>query len=82
MQSQHLPGGLCRAGLEKSAGSLSHEKIDLIGTAIAALVVTPIFAASIGNAQNRKNVGTNSGYCKSGAEVSDMKQCKENGGNE
>jgi hypothetical protein len=58
------------------------KKLILIGTAIAALVVTPIFAASIGNAQNRKNVGTNSGYCKSGAKVSDMKQCKENGGNE
>jgi hypothetical protein len=54
----------------------------LIVSAIAALVITPIFAASTSNAQNRPNVGANAGYCKSGAKVSDMKTCKENGGNQ
>ena len=58
------------------------KKMILIVSAIAALVVTPIFAASIGNAQSRnKNVGANSGYCKSGERVTDMAKCKENGGN-
>ena len=59
------------------------KKFILILSAIAALVITPIFAASTANAQSRnKNVGANSGYCKSGARVSDMAKCKENGGNE
>jgi hypothetical protein len=57
-------------------------KLILIGSAIAVLVIAPLLAASTGNAQSRKNVGSNYGYCKSGAKVKDMKTCKENGGNQ
>jgi hypothetical protein len=55
-------------------------KLILIGGAIVALVVSPLLAASTVNAQSRKNTGANFGYCKSGAKVRDMKDCKENGG--
>jgi uncharacterized membrane protein len=60
------------------------KKLILIGIAIAALVATPIFAASTANAQTKKGAGSagaNSGYCKSGARANDMANCKENGGN-
>jgi hypothetical protein len=53
----------------------------LIGSAIVALVLIPIFG-SAASAQSRANVGSNYGYCKSGAKVSDLKSCKENGGNQ
>jgi hypothetical protein len=51
----------------------------LIGSAIVALVLIPIFG-SAANARPKDNA--NFGYCKSGAKVSDMKSCKENGGNQ
>jgi hypothetical protein len=56
------------------------KKYILIGSALAALVIIPLLATTTANAQSRKNVGSNYGYCKSGEKVSDMKQCKENGG--
>ena len=58
------------------------KKFILVLSAIAALVATPIFVASTANAQSRKNVGSNYGYCKSGEKVQDMKSCKENGGSQ
>ena len=55
-------------------------KLVLVGSAITMLIVAPLLAASTGNAQSRKNTGSNYGYCKSGQKVQDMKSCKENGG--
>jgi len=52
-------------------------KACLVVIGIAALILVPVLEAS---AQSRKNTQSNAGYCKSGAKVSDMKDCKENGG--
>jgi hypothetical protein len=52
----------------------------LIVSAVAALVIAPLLASSVTFAQSRKNTGSDYGYCKSGAKVKSMKECKENGG--
>ena len=49
----------------------------LVGSAVVALAVVPFFAST---ADARQKDNPNFGYCKSGAKVSDMKNCKENGG--
>jgi hypothetical protein len=46
----------------------------LAALAVAALVATPAAAVMKGAMK------ANSGYCKSGKRVGDMKYCKENGG--
>jgi|SoiMetStandDraft_5_1073268.scaffolds.fasta_scaffold103342_1 hypothetical protein len=50
----------------------------LVGSAIMALIITPISIASTADARAKDKA--NMGYCKSGARVGDMKDCKENGG--
>ena len=49
----------------------------LVGSALLALVVTPVLNTS---ADARKRDKPNMGFCKSGKKVNDMKNCKENGG--
>ena len=45
---------------------------------IAAALAIIAISASSANARDRDN--PNYGFCKSGAKVTDTKQCKENGG--
>ena len=45
---------------------------------LASAVLAPVLAASTAEARGKDN--PNYGYCKSGARVKDMKNCKENGG--
>ena len=48
---------------------------------ITVVVMAVIIAAvSVQGASARKKDGSNSGYCKSGEQVKDMANCKENGG--
>jgi hypothetical protein len=52
----------------------------LAGSAVLALIVVPVLAASVAHGQSRGKDNPNHGYCKSGERVKDMKACKENGG--
>jgi uncharacterized protein YdeI (BOF family) len=66
--------------IPQKLGVCQMKKLIVIVTAIAALVIAPLLASSATFAQSRKNTGSDYGYCKSGAKVKSLKECKENGG--
>jgi hypothetical protein len=54
------------------------KKLVVVGGALLALLVAPVLSATRADARTKDK--PNMGYCKSGAKVGDMKNCKENGG--